>query len=134
MIRPTPRAVAIFTAGVPLALFLVIYNPGLWQWTIGYGVLVLMVIAADWAAAFPRRRLRLTIQAPDSVQIGESGAVVVTIVNTGWRQATEFELLCERQPEADPQDKVRAQLRPGQDAHARVVVRPTRRGRITTAA
>ena len=131
MIRPTPRAVAIFTAGVPLALFLVIYNPGLWQWTVGYGVLVLMVIAADWAAAFPRRRLRLTTHAPDSVQIGESGAVVVTIVNSGWRQATEFELLCERQPEADPQDKVRAQLRPGQDAPARFVITPTRRGRIT---
>ena len=45
--RPTPRAVAILAAGVPLALFLVIYNPGLWQLSLGYALLAFAAIASD---------------------------------------------------------------------------------------
>ena len=52
--RPTPRAVAIFAAGIPLALFMVIYNPGLWQWSLGYAALAFIAIAGDAALAMPR--------------------------------------------------------------------------------
>ena len=34
MIKPTPRAVAIFAAGIPLTLFLVIYDPTLWEFSL----------------------------------------------------------------------------------------------------
>ena len=129
--RPTPRAVAIFAAGVPLALFMVIYNPGLWQWSLGYAALAFIAIAGDAALAMPRRLLRLTAQAPESLQIGEVGAVTVTIANPGRAGTTAFELLCERQPEAAPEEMVRTQLRPGQDAQARFPLAPKRRGRIS---
>ena len=129
--RPTPRAVAIFAAGVPLALFMVIYNPGLWQWSLGYAALAFIAIAGDAALAMPRRLLRLTAQAPESLQIGEVGAVTVTIANPGRAGTTAFELLCERQPEAAPEEMVRTQLRPGQDAQARFTIAPKRRGRIS---
>ena len=129
--RPTPRAVAIFAAGVPLALFMVIYNPGLWQWSLGYAALAFIAIAGDAALAMPRRLLRLTAQAPESLQIGEVGAVTVTIANPGRAGTTAFELLCERQPEASPEEMVRTQLRPGQDAQARFPLAPKRRGRIS---
>jgi len=131
MIRPTARAVAIFVAGVPLTLFLVLYSPALWQWSLGYGVIVLLAIAADWAQAFPRRHLQLTIRTPDSLQIGETGAVEVTIANPGQWPATRFELLCEQRPEADPGGLVHSQFRPGADAQARFPLAPKRRGRIT---
>ena len=129
--RPTPRAVAIFAAGFPLALFMVIYNPGLWQWSLGYAALAFIAIAGDAALAMPRRLLRLTAQAPESLQIGEVGAVTVTIANPGRAGTTAFELLCERQPEASPEEMVRTQLRPGQDAQARFPLAPKRRGRIS---
>ncbi|MGB8486292.1 MAG: DUF58 domain-containing protein [Xanthobacteraceae bacterium] len=128
--RPTPRAVAILAAGVPLALFLVIYNPGLWQLSLGYALLAFAAIASDAALAMPGRLLRLTATAPESLQIGETGTVAVTIANPGRRRATSFELLCERQPEASPGEVARTQLRPGQDAQARFVLAPKRRGRI----
>ena len=40
MIRPTARMVLIFVGGIPLALFVVIYDPALWPLSFNYGVLV----------------------------------------------------------------------------------------------
>ena len=45
MIRPTARMVLIFVAGVPLALFVVIYDPALWPLSFNYGVLVVLAAA-----------------------------------------------------------------------------------------
>jgi uncharacterized protein (DUF58 family) len=128
--RPTPRAVALFIVGVPVTLFLVIYSAGLWQWSLGYLLFALIAVAVDFALAMPRRRLRLTADAPASVQVGESTAVTVTIANSGGRRTTAFELLCERQPQADPDEVAWARLRPGEDAKTRFVLTPRRRGRI----
>ena len=131
MIRPTPRAVAVFAAGVPVALFLVVYNPGLWAWSLNYAALVLIAMATDWLLAFPSRRLRLEAHAPASLQVGERGAVTVTIANIGRALPTHFELLCERSPEAESQEIVRTEFAPGRDAQAAFVLAPQRRGRIS---
>jgi uncharacterized protein (DUF58 family) len=131
MIRPTPRAVVVFAAGVPVALLLVVYNPGLWAWSLDYGLLVLLAMATDWLLAFPNRRLRLEARAPASLQVGERGAVVVTIANIGRARTAQFELLCERTPEADSQDIVGAALAPGRGAQAAFPLLPQRRGRIS---
>src|SRR5262245_7948699 len=130
MIKPTPRAVVVFAAGVPVALLLVVYNPGLWAWSLNYGLFVLLAMATDWLLAFPSRRLRLDARAPASVQVGERGAVTVTIANIGRARTARFELLCERTPEADSQELVRAELAPGRDAQAEFALLPQRRGRI----
>ncbi len=88
-------------------------------------------MATDWLLAFPSRRLRLGVNAPASVQIGEPGAITVTIANIGRVRPTHFELLCERRPEADSQDIVRAELAPGRDAQTGFLLVPKRRGRIS---
>jgi uncharacterized protein (DUF58 family) len=131
MIRPTPRAVLVFAAGVPVALFLVVFNPGFWAWSLDYGLLVLLAMATDWLLAFPNRRLRLEARAPASVQIGERSAVTVTIANIGHARTVHFELLCERSPEAEAQDTVRAELAQGRDVQAAFPLAPQRRGRIS---
>ena len=64
MIRPTLRAVLIFTGGIPLALFIVIYDSSLWALSFNYGVLALLVIASDLALALPPRLLNVEIAAP----------------------------------------------------------------------
>ena len=43
MIKPTPRAVAVFAAGIPLTLLLVIYSPDLWEFPLAYGLVALVV-------------------------------------------------------------------------------------------
>ena len=86
MIRPTRRAVMIFTLGVPLALFLVIYDAGLWALSFDYGVLVLVAVATDGLLAFPPRRLKLDVAVPQSLYIGERGVVGVTIARSRYRR------------------------------------------------
>ncbi|HUH84524.1 MAG TPA: DUF58 domain-containing protein [Stellaceae bacterium] len=131
MIRPTRRAVLIFTLGVPLALFLVIYDASLWAFSFDYGVLVLVAILADGFLAFPARRLKIDIAVPASLYIGERGAVGVTIAPARYRRPTRFELLADLAGDLDPADLVAAELAPGAETRVALAVVPRRRGRVT---
>jgi uncharacterized protein (DUF58 family) len=130
MIQPTLRAFTIFAAGVPLALFLVIYDPALWLWSFDYGALVLIAVATDAVLAFPRRLLQVTTVMPDGLQVGERGAVTVTIAQTPHRRPTRFELVREQRPDADPAEVVVVDLDPGRAGEARFPVLAQRRGQI----
>lgn len=130
MIQPTLRAFAIFTAGVPLALFLVIYDPDLWPWSFDYGALVLIAIATDAALIFPAKRLQLTALLPAGLQVGETGSIAVTIAATRYSRSVRFELVREQHPNADPEEVVPVELLPGQPAQASFSVTAQRRGHI----
>src|SRR5262249_33494207 len=82
MIHPSRRAFLLFPMGVRVALFLVIYGPDLWIWSFDWGAFVLVAIATDLLLAFPRRLLRVTTVVPASMQVGERGAITVTIERT----------------------------------------------------
>ena len=69
-----------------------IYNPALWEFPLAYGLVVLVVMAGDLAAAFPPRRLVLRVTAPESLQIGETGAITATIAQSSVRRPTQFSL------------------------------------------
>jgi len=130
MIQPTLRAFAIFTAGVPAALFLVIYQPDLWLWSFDWGAFVLIAIGTDFLLAFPRRMLRVTAAAPDSMQVGERDAVTVTIEPTSHPRPTRFELVRGQRPDPDPDERIETELLPGEAAQARFPVFAQRRGNI----
>ena len=128
--RPTGRAVLIFTLGVPLALFLVIYDAALWPFSFDYGALVLVVMATDAVLAFPRRRLEVAVAVPARLYIGERGAVSVTIARRRHRRATRFEVLAEQRGDADPPEPVATELVPGAEAVAALSIVPRRRGQV----
>ena len=130
MIQPTLRAFAIFTIGVPVALFLVIYEPALWPWSFDYGALVLVAIGTDLLFAFPRRLLQATVTAPASLQVGERGAIVATIAPAAHPRPVRFELVREQRPEPDPGERVVADLAPGAPAQAHFALLAQRRGHI----
>ncbi|HZW75314.1 MAG TPA: hypothetical protein VFF43_17340, partial [Caldimonas sp.] len=130
MIQPTLRAFAIFTIGVPVALFLVIYEPALWPWSFDYGILVLVAIGTDLLFAFPRRLLQATVTAPASLQVGERGAIVATIAPAAHPRPVRFELVREQRPEPDPGERVVADLAPGAPAQAHFALLAQRRGHI----
>lgn len=134
MILPTPRAVAIFAVGVPLALFLVIYDPAAWLWSFDYGALALIAIGTDLALALPRRRMEAAVTVPDSLQVGERAWATVTIATGAHRRATRFELVREQNPDADPGEIVRLEIAPGRSGQARFPVRAQRRGKMRLAA
>jgi hypothetical protein len=79
MPRPTPRAVLIFAAGIPLALFVVIYQPSWWVLSFNYGVLVVLAALTDLLLAFPPRLLNVKVVTPDRLYIGERGASTLTL-------------------------------------------------------
>ena len=134
MIQPTLRAFTLFAIGVPVALFLVIYEPDLWPWSFDWGAFVLVVIATDLLLAFPRRMLRVTTAVPDSMQVGERGAVKVTIEPTPHRRPTWFELVREQQPDPDPDERVMVELMPGAAGEGRFPLFAARRGHIQVGA
>ena len=130
MIQPTLRAFTIFAAGVPLALFVVIWDSSLWLWSFDYGAMVLIAIATDLALAFPRRLLQVTAVAPDSMQVGERAAVMATIAQTAHRRPARFELVREQRPDGDPGEVAMIDLAPGQSGQAGFPLLAQRRGHI----
>jgi uncharacterized protein (DUF58 family) len=130
MIRPTSRTVLIFAGGIPLALLVVIYDPGLWLLSFNYGLLVLLAAGSDVLLAFPPRLLDIKIATPDKVYIGERGAITATIAATRWRRSTRFELIAEQRGEVEPAEIVAGELVPGQAAKIALPVDPRRRGKV----
>lgn len=130
MILPTPRAVAMFALGVPLALFLVIHDPAAWLWSFDYGALALIAIGTDLALALPRGRMQAAVSVPNSLQVGERAWATVTIATGAHPRATRFELVREQNPDADPGEIVRLKIAPGRSAQARFPVLAQRRGKM----
>jgi uncharacterized protein (DUF58 family) len=130
MTRPTGRAVAIFAAGIPLALFVVIYSPGLWPLSFNYAILVMLAVATDALLAFPPRLLDAKVTVPPRLYIGERGAVTATIAGSGARRPTRFELIAEQRGEAEPPEVVTGELPAGGELRLALPIVPRRRGQI----
>jgi uncharacterized protein (DUF58 family) len=130
MIRPTARAVALFAAGIPLALFVVIYDPSLWALSFDYGALALVVIGTDALLAFPPRLFSAKIELPDRLYIGERSGIVVALAPSRYRRTVRFELLAEQRGELDPAEIVSLAHSPGQGTRAVLPLVPRRRGRV----
>jgi uncharacterized protein (DUF58 family) len=129
MIRPTARMVLIFAGGIPLALFVVIYDPALWPLSFNYGALVLLAAGGDWLMALQPRRLVQRISGPDRLSIGERGEILATLAAPGYRRAVRFELISEQRGDLDPSEIVPGTLAPGEEARIALPIVPRRRGR-----
>ena len=130
MIRPTLRAVLVFAVGIPLALFIVIWNPALWPLSFYYGLVALLVIASDMALAPRPRRLDVKVTVPDRLYIGEHGAVAVTIAAGAGRRAARFEAMAALRGDVEPAEIVAGDLASGAAARIALPLVPRRRGRV----
>src|SRR5579859_334214 len=131
MIRPTRRAVLLFSLGVPLAFVMVIAVPGLWKLSFDYSALVLLAIGSDAFLAFPKRLLRVTVDLPKSLYVGERRSASVTIAAAPHPRVTRFELLLEQQGHLDRAEIHVLELRPDGPATAELPLRAGRRGRVS---
>jgi uncharacterized protein (DUF58 family) len=130
MIRPTPRALLIFAAGIPLALLIVVYNPGLWALSFDYALLALIIGASDFALGCPWRLLNIRTSLPDRLYIGEKGATTLSIATNGFRRAIHFEAVAEQRGDVEPSEIVSGVIPPGGEARIALPVIPRRRGRV----
>jgi uncharacterized protein (DUF58 family) len=130
MIQPTPRALLIFAAGIPLALLIIVYNPGLWALSFDYALLALLIGASDFALACPWRRLIIKISGPDRLYIGEQGATALSISTGGFRRAVRFEAVAEQSGDVEPSEIMSGVIPPGGEGRIALPVVPRRRGRV----
>jgi uncharacterized protein (DUF58 family) len=130
MIRPTPRALLIFAAGIPLALLIVVYNPGLWALSFDYALLALIIGASDFALACPWHRLNIRTSVPDRLFIGEQSAITLSIAANGFRRAIRFEAIAEQRGDIEPSEIASGVIPPGGETRTALPVIPRRRGRV----
>lgn len=79
MIRPTPRAVLLFSLGVPVALLLLVWRPSLWPFSFDLSLLALVVTGVDALLILPRRSLVVDLEAPKRLPVGNEGRIEVTL-------------------------------------------------------
>lgn len=112
MISPTPRALALAAALFPLALLPVLVHPrlvGLW---IVAGVLVAAALGLDAILAPAPGRIRLGVEAPESLSVGEPGAA--TLVLRAPRRVRGVEVLVDLHRDLAPQEARRVDLAAGE--------------------
>jgi uncharacterized protein (DUF58 family) len=87
--RPTIRCLVLILAGIPVSLGAVSVDAKLWTVWISYLAAVLLLIGLDAVLALPRRRLKITLQAPEQIYIGETRNATL-VLEARWRRASEL--------------------------------------------
>ncbi len=112
MISPTPRALALAAALFPLALLPVLVHPrlvGLW---LVAGVLLAAALGLDAILAPAPGRIRLAVEAPESLSVGEPGAA--TLVLQAPRRVRGVEVLVDLHRDLVPREARRVDLAAGE--------------------
>jgi uncharacterized protein (DUF58 family) len=131
--KPTARCVALFVAGVPLALVVGLIHVKLWSVWIAYLGATVCAAGIDVLFALPRRRVRVDVEAPDHMYIGDEGAATIRITGRGWRRGARILVLPELDPDLAPQPARVIALRPQGDkkqasGEGALAIIPRRRG------
>jgi uncharacterized protein (DUF58 family) len=79
MIRPTPRAVLLFSLGVPIALLMLVWNPAWWPFSFDISLLALLVMGIDALLILPTRSLTVTTSAPSRLPVGNESTIDVAL-------------------------------------------------------
>ena len=130
MIKPTRRAVTIFAAGIPPALFFAIEAPRLWPLAFAYGLAVLIAMVADAATALRIGNVAIDCTLPDKLYIGDRGEITGTLATRAYRRPVRFEVLSEQTGYLDPPEAVDVEIEPGGKARFVISLVPRRRGHI----
>ena len=93
MIRPTPRAVLLFCAGLPVGLFVLVRDTSLWPLSFDACLLALLVIGIDGLLSFPPGQLTADVQAPARLPVGEKGMATLLLSGPVLRRAVTIEAL-----------------------------------------
>nr|WP_047575466.1 DUF58 domain-containing protein [Methylobacterium sp. ZNC0032] len=130
MIRPTPRAVLLFGATVPVAIGLLIHDPALWPIALDLGLFVLALIGLDALLCVRPSRLALTVDAPPRLYIGSEGQLSVSAGIEGASRAVAIQVLPEQSGDTAPPEPARLEVPLGTVGMVTLPIRPLRRGRI----
>lgn len=128
MIRPTPRAVAVFALGIPLAFALLLADPDLWPYVPAYLFLACFALLADAGLALSPQRLTVRVNLPVSLHVGVPAEFLVRLEPQSRRRPV-VELLCDVDGNLEQPPRLSAPLDPQDDTQVAFQLRARRRGR-----
>ena len=128
MIRPTLRAVALFGAGVPIALLAVLIDERLWPIGLTFFGAAVLLTGADAILTPPLRAFRRAVHLPNILYVGEMDALTVDLGLPSGRFSTRFEVKCDVGELLAPPPDRRITIAPGQGGSIEFPLRPRRRG------
>jgi len=79
MMQPTPRAVILFAAGVPVCLLLLVSAPALWPFSFDLCLLAVLLTAIDALLVPAPRSITATVTAPSALPVGNGGVIDVKL-------------------------------------------------------
>jgi uncharacterized protein (DUF58 family) len=125
--RPSIRCVLLFAAGIPVALLSALVSAHLWAlWSAWLG-LSLLAVSADLVFALPHRRLRLSLDVPDVLYIGDRSSLRARIAVSDPRRQT-VEILADLGEGLRRQPGAIVSVPPGGEACHEIPLVPLRRG------
>jgi uncharacterized protein (DUF58 family) len=128
MIRPTPRAVALFAAGIPFAFAILLWDAASWPYALAYLFLAGFALLLDTAFSLAPGRLNVQVNLPPLLNIGEAGEFLVRLTAQS-QQRPEIELLCDVGGTLDQPPRLLAPLNADGEALLAFPLVPRRRGK-----
>jgi len=128
MIRPTPRAVALFAAGIPLAFAILLSDAASWPYALAYLFLAGFALLLDTAFSLAPGRLNVQVNLPPLLNIGEAGEFLLRLTAQS-QQRPEIELLCDVGGNLDQPPRLLAPLNADGEALLAFPLVPRRRGK-----
>lgn len=129
MIRPTKKAVFLFSLSLPTALFIVILIPQFWYGALYLPCIVLVLMLADYTLSLPGGQLKAVIKAPRRLYVGEKGHVHLDLDTTRPFRPVPIDILLEPFGDTDAPMPVSGII---QNSHfdCMLPLSPTRRGKV----
>lgn len=128
MIRPTPRCVVLWIAGLGMASLPVFVDGRLWvAWAVYVG-LVLFVMGIDALQVRAVLRLDCEIEAPANIFIGHFGVLMLQVQSESMSRPIGLEYVLDVDELLHPVPPGRTVMWPGQAARLGVPLHPRRRG------
>lgn len=128
MIRPTPLAVAVFAAGIPLAFAVLLADATAWPFVPAYLFLACFALLLDTACSLSPGRLNVQVNRPSLLYIGRSENFQVSLRSASDRRPA-IELLCDVGDTLEQPPRLRVALNADGEALVPIRLQARRRGR-----
>ncbi len=128
MMRPTPRAVIVFGAGIPISLVFALLVERLWPLGLGYLALAILLTGLDALLAPRSGSLSALVRAPELLYAGDRDALTISLHSSDARQPVPIEMVCDVSSELERPDKLSLMLSPSETAEPTIPLVPLRRG------
>ncbi|MEC9442781.1 MAG: DUF58 domain-containing protein [Myxococcota bacterium] len=126
-LRPTRNYLLAMLAGLPVSLG-VIFHADFWMAWVGYVALVFLLGGLDVILALSRKQMKVAVEAPRILHLGEPAKIDLTLEAPGWRAKTPVEANVEVDGAVRPVPITQLRFDGAGSAFCELELEPERRG------